>query len=88
MFAVRYHYVGIARLLIKAGANLDVQNRYGATALHIATFNDQSEEVQLLLDGGIDRTITNKQDKTALDIARENNNQEIIKLFSQLVKSP
>lgn len=44
--------VQIVRLLIEAGANLEVQDKYGNTALMIAIEKDKSEIVEMLISAG------------------------------------
>ena len=43
---------GIAQLLIQNGANLNLKNEDGLTALHLASSNDKNEIVELLLKSG------------------------------------
>lgn len=49
----------IAKVLIDAGADLNLRNNDGATALHVAAFFARVEIVQLLIDAGGDKTIKN-----------------------------
>lgn len=57
----------IARALIEAGANLDIQNKEGSTALHSATFLCYSEIVEELVAKGADKTLKNIYGYTALE---------------------
>lgn len=57
----------MARLLIDAGADLNVQNNEGSTALHTAAFFCHAEIVKMLLAKGADRTIKNKYGNTAYE---------------------
>lgn len=57
----------IATALIKAGANLNLQNNDGSTALHSAAFFCHTEIVEALLVNGADRSIKNNAGATALD---------------------
>ena len=54
----------IAKALINAGANLNVQNNDGSTALHTAAFFCRPEIVKMLLDRGADKTIKNNYNST------------------------
>ena len=54
-----------ADLLIKAGADLNIQNNDGSTALHSAAFFCRPDIVNLLLDAKADQTIRNKYGATA-----------------------
>lgn len=56
-----------AKLLIDAGANLNIQNNDGSTALHTAAFFCRTEIVKMLLEKGADKTIKNNYNKTALE---------------------
>ncbi len=57
----------IARALIEAGADLNLQNKEGSTALHSATFLCRTEVVEMLLAHGADKTPKNIYGYTALD---------------------
>lgn len=57
----------IARALIEAGANLNIQNNEGSTALHTSTFLCRTEIVEMLLAHGADKTLKNMYGFTALD---------------------
>jgi hypothetical protein len=56
-----------AILLIDGGADLEVTNNEGATALHIAAFLCREDIVKALLAKGADRTARNNEGATALD---------------------
>lgn len=57
----------MAKMLIDAGADLDVQNNEGSTALITAAFFGRPEIVRMLLDAGADKTIKNKFGATAYE---------------------
>lgn len=57
----------IAKLLIDAGADLNVRNNDGSTALLTAAFFGRPDIVQLLLKKGADKTIKNKYGSTAYE---------------------
>jgi len=57
----------IARALIKAGADINIQNKEGSSALHTATFLCRTEIVETLLAFDADKTLKNIYGYTALD---------------------
>ena len=61
----------ILTLLLENGANIDAQNNYGDTALHLAASVNQDEIniIQLLLDNNANTQITNKKGRIPLDNA-------------------
>ncbi len=61
--------VDMIRLLIKAGANLNIQNTNGATALITAVIYNQINVVRLLISVGANLNIRNADGNTALIVA-------------------
>jgi uncharacterized protein len=57
----------IAKILIDAGAEINVQNNDGSTALHTAAFFCRPEIVKMLLDKKADKTIRNNYKSTAYE---------------------
>ena len=57
----------IAVALIKAGADLNIQNNEGSSALHSASFLCRTEIVEMLLEHKADKTLKNIYGYTALD---------------------
>jgi ankyrin repeat protein len=70
-----------AKILIKAGANLDYQNADGSTALNTAAVFGKNEIAKLLIDAGIDLNIQNKDGATALHSAAFFGNVELVKVL-------
>lgn len=64
--------VAMIRLLFKAGAEINAQDKNGATALHRAVRTRCAAAVQCLLDAGADATIKNKPGSTAFHLAVQN----------------
>jgi len=58
--------LNIIKLLIKAGADPNIQNNYGETALMIANYDDNLDIVNILLKAGADPNIKDKNGVTAL----------------------
>lgn len=57
----------VALALIKAGADVNLQNNEGSTPLTTAAFLCRTELVQALLDAGADKTIRTNAGSTALE---------------------
>ena len=53
-WVVRIDDVDTAKLLIRAGANVSLANRYGVTPLALACSNGNAEMIRVLLDAGAD----------------------------------
>ncbi|HEY7339111.1 MAG TPA: ankyrin repeat domain-containing protein [Bryobacteraceae bacterium] len=70
MWAVRATFTkddsGIADLLIGAGADVRVANRYGVTALYLACQNGNAPLIQKLLKAGADPNAATAENETAL----------------------
>jgi ankyrin repeat protein len=56
----------IAELLLKAGANPAVRDRYGVTPLYLASVNGNVEMIRRLLDAGVDPDTVDPGGETAL----------------------
>jgi len=56
----------VALALIKAGADLNLQNNDGATALHVAAFFGRKDIVEALLVRGADKNIQNSRGELAI----------------------
>ncbi len=65
--------------LVYSGADVNVQNKNGDTALHLATDNENTEIIKKLIEAGADVNVQNKNGDTALHLAIDNKNTEIIK---------
>jgi hypothetical protein len=71
----------IVRLLIQHKANVDVQDAYKSTPLHLATRAGNIEVVKILLEAGAKKELKNIYGKTPMDIANEIEVNEIIMLL-------
>jgi len=65
--AIVFGKTEVAKVLIKAGANVNFSNNEGSTPLHTAAFFCRIEIVELLLDQGVDKTIKNNYGHTAFE---------------------
>ena len=64
--------VAMIRLLLKAGAKIDAQDKNGATPLHRAVRTRCAAAVKCLLDAGADPAIRNKPGSTPFHLAVQN----------------
>ena len=71
----------IAQLLIQNGANLNLKNGDGLTALHLASSNDRKEIVELLIKSGAEIDPKDKIGLTPFLTAVKTNHLEIAKLL-------
>ena len=60
----------LVRMLIKAGASLDLRNDDGWTALHHAAEHDKSDAAKILIEAGADVSARDNKGRTPLDVAR------------------
>ena len=74
------YYVMIDEL-INRGANLNLKDKNGDTALHLAVVMGDTILIETLLESGADRTILNNNGQSPLDLALESENYETIDLF-------
>ena len=71
----------MARLLVEAGADIDMAKDNGATPLLIASQEGHKEVVKTLLDLGADANLAMTEGTTPLQIAKGNNYLEIVALL-------
>lgn len=57
-------YLEIVKLLVEKGANINIQDEHGRTALHIASVNGRLEMVKLLVEKGADIKVKNNKGET------------------------
>ncbi|MDD4154577.1 MAG: ankyrin repeat domain-containing protein [Bacilli bacterium] len=76
-------HMAIVRVLLEHGANPNLRNFDGVTALHNAVFENQIDVVKLLLEHGADPDIQDRLNNTPVDLARTGSNSKLIQLFKQ-----
>jgi len=77
MLAAVYGHPVIAKRLINAGADLEVRNKSGGTALHQACFFCHPEIVEMLLQSNV----TNSDDRTPLDTMTQEWDAELVAVY-------
>ncbi|XP_067858834.1 fibronectin type 3 and ankyrin repeat domains protein 1 [Heptranchias perlo] len=75
--------VEIASLLIKAGANVNIQDKMGKTPLMVAVINSYDNLVQLLLKNGADPYVTNEYGTSILEMAKSFSTENVISLLEE-----
>ena len=85
MIAVKNRNKYIVRLLLKNGANVNVPDAFGNTALIMAVLNDKEQKdiVKLLLNYGANVNSKNNMGNTALIIASMKSYKDTVKLLLQ-----
>lgn len=68
----------ILETLIKAGANLNVQNDYGETPLYTAVMNDHYEEAMRLIQAGADWRVKDRSGRIAFQMARSDKMERLL----------
>jgi len=71
------NYTRIAKMLIENGANINVKQQAGATALHSAAQNGNIELLILLMEHGADVNVRMEGGKLPADLAREKGHASI-----------
>ncbi|XP_069687358.1 uncharacterized protein [Periplaneta americana] len=70
--AVQYGNFDLVLKLLELGANLNLQNKYGETSLHLAVKKSNFEMIRMFLEKGhANFTICNRRGESVIDIARE-----------------
>merc|ERR1712096_433748 len=70
-WAAAFGNESICKQLLRMGANVHTEDKYGNTPLMVAAVNNYAEVVKVLLKSYADVKATNKWGKTALDYATE-----------------
>jgi ankyrin repeat protein len=80
-WAVRSDDVETVRLLVRAGADVKLNNRYGITPLFLAALNGNATLVDVLLKAGADPNDTKPEGETVLMTAARAGNPDAVKLL-------
>ena len=67
--------------MLNAGANVNIQNKFGITALHEAAVNGFLAISELLLASGAQASLTDNAGMTPLDYALDNNHHDVCQLL-------
>jgi ankyrin repeat protein len=68
--------------LLEKGASVDLQNKYGETALMVSCLEGaEPAVVRALLDAGADKDLTDIDGFTAFDLAKKNGNEEVMNML-------
>ena len=81
IYAMMHNKKSIVKLLIKKGANVNIQDGFGITALIQASTNGDINIVKLLIEKGADLNKQSSFGKTPLMLALEKGHTEIAKLL-------
>lgn len=68
-------------LLASSIPNINIRNKVGRTALHVAAKSGNQEYIKILLDFGCDREIKDKFGKKAVDIAKANSHDACVQVL-------
>ena len=75
--------------MLNTGANVNIQNMFGSTALHVAAENGFLPTSELLLASGAQASLTDNAGLTPLDYALDNNHHNVCQLLlANLDSSP
>lgn len=88
MYALHQNNINIFEILLKAGADPNIQSNNGNTSLHWAiSFHYKSPKIiKELLDAGADPSIRNELGDTSFDVAERLNVKELIQILKRYKK--
>ena len=62
----------LVKLLIAAGANINISNKFGETPLHFAFYKTDNQTISILLEAGANINARNIYDKSPVDLLLAN----------------
>ena len=77
-----------SHFFLEEGADPNLPDTRGETALHLAASVYSPEIVTMLLEAGADPTLQNKEGKTPLEIARWYSRDAIVEVLEQAINKP
>ena len=77
--AIYHNFSKIAKMLIDAGADTNIQDNWGDTPLHVAIMKNNSIIVQMLLDAGARKDIQNHSGKVPFYYAETKELKNLLK---------
>jgi ankyrin repeat protein len=81
---VKFNEINSVRILLQhKNINVDLQDNYGLTTLHISALKGNFQIFKELVNAGADLSMQNKNGLTALDLAKKFENQQIVDYLSQ-----
>ena len=83
MIAARYGHVGVMRLLLGTGSQINRVDSLGHTSLHYAATSGQLGAAQLLLAEGADTDAVNDFNRTPLELALSHSHTDIANVIRQ-----
>lgn len=85
-YCAQNQYVDIAKVLIDAGANVDVKDVHGNTPLFKAVFysKGKTEMIKLLLEAGANPDEKNKSDVSPKELAESIGNFDVTECFNDI----
>ena len=83
MYSSRHDNLEIVKLLCENGANINLQDKDGFSALMIATDKGYLEIVKFLLENGANINLQDNNGNSALSIAIGNNDSKIKRILEE-----
>ena len=81
--AVRREVKETIEVLVNKGANLDVQDKDGNTALHLAVMKSKAVAVRILVDAGADIKMINLRGQSIIDLAEDEEHEGVLFMLNQ-----